>query len=89
MQPPKRRQQPKWQSTSGSFSGISTSKTDYVEMPLPPHYVRQVPPYVKTDAKLEGITTQNEDYKPWGVTSVPTRRKQVLAQGSAPEDRYF
>ena len=87
VQPPKRRQQAKWQSTSGAFSGESTTKSDYVEFELPTHYVRQAPPYVKTEAKLEGVSTQAEDYKRWEVTQIPTRRKTTAAPSSSQEDR--
>ncbi len=85
--PPKRRQQAKWQSTSGSFDGTTTNKSDYVAMALPPHFVRQQQPYIKSEDKMDGISTQSNDYKAWGVLSVPTRRKQTEAAKQTSEDR--
>ncbi|KAJ3306673.1 hypothetical protein HDV03_004303 [Kappamyces sp. JEL0829] len=87
--PPKRRQQAKWQSTSGSFDGTTTTKSDYVQMTLPPHFVRQQQPYVKSEHKMDGISTQSTDYKPWAVNSVPSRRKAAEAPPRANEDRDF
>jgi hypothetical protein len=84
---PKRRQQEKWQSTSGTFNGSTTTKSDYVQFALPPHYVRHVAPYTKSEAKMEGLSTQAEDYKKWDVTQVPTRRKTTQAAASSQEDR--
>ena len=86
--PPKRRQQAKWQSTSGTFDGTTTTKSDYVEMPLPTHFVRQQQKYVKSEDKMDGISTQSTDYKNWGVLSVPTRRKATQAPPQTSEDRY-
>ncbi|KAJ3272145.1 hypothetical protein HDV01_005910 [Terramyces sp. JEL0728] len=87
--PPKRRQQPKWQSTSGAFDGSTTTKRDYVEMVLPAKYVRKQQPYVKSDEKMDGISTQEADYKPWQVSSIPTRRKTIPAPARGAEDRDF
>jgi hypothetical protein len=88
VQPPKRREQPKWKSTSGKFDGVTTSKTDFVEMNLPPRYVRPVAQYVKSAAKFEGLSTQTEDYKEWEVHGVPTRRKPTKPAATSAEDRY-
>ncbi|KAJ3258718.1 hypothetical protein HK103_003312 [Boothiomyces macroporosus] len=87
--PPKRRQQPKWQSTSGTFDGTTTTKSDYVEMELPAKYVRKQQPYVKSEDKMDSVSTQGADYKPWQVTSIPTRRKTIAAPPRGPEDRDF
>ncbi|KAI8910324.1 hypothetical protein EDD86DRAFT_275398 [Gorgonomyces haynaldii] len=89
VQPPKRRERPQWQSTSGTFNGASTTKTDYTQFPLPPHYVHPHPPYVKSEAKMEGVSTQNEDYKPWEIKNVPTRRKPAVPASISSEDRDF
>jgi hypothetical protein len=87
--PPKRRQQPKWQSTAGTFDGITTTKSDYVQFALPPHFVRQQQPYVKSPEKMDGISTQKEDYQKWSITAVPSRRKTAQAPPRASEDRDF
>lgn len=87
VKPPPRRQQEKWKGTSAAFCGETTTKSDYVQVPLPPHFVHFVPPYVKSEHKLEGQTTQALDYKNWGVTQVPKKFTAVKAAVSAPEDR--
>lgn len=86
--PPKKyKDNQKWVSTSGSFDGATTTKTDYVTFPLPPHYVRPVQKYVKSEAKFEGLSTQADDYQRWEVTSIPVRRKKAVAPTIASEDR--
>jgi hypothetical protein len=87
--PPKRRQQPKWVSTTGKFLGDSTTKSDFIEMAIPAKFVRKQQVYLKTDDKMDGVSTQVSDYKPWEVKGVPVRRKTTQAKPSSPEDRYF
>ncbi|KAJ8328748.1 hypothetical protein BDEG_25180 [Batrachochytrium dendrobatidis JEL423] len=87
--PPKRRELQPWVSTSGSFDGSTTTKTDYVGFPLPPHYVRRQQPYVKSDVKFEGLSTQTNDFQKWPVTNIPTRRKAAPSPVVSQEDRDF
>jgi hypothetical protein len=84
---PKRRQQEKWKSTSGAFCGETTTKTDYVKVPLPPHYVRFIPPWTRNESKLEGTSTQSDDYKNPGIVQAPFRRTAIKASPPGPDDR--
>ncbi|KAI8895635.1 hypothetical protein BC833DRAFT_644216 [Globomyces pollinis-pini] len=87
--PPKRRQQAVYKPSQGTFESSTTSKRDFVEMPLPPHYIRPQQPYIKSSEKMDGVSTQVADYQRWEVTSVPTRRKTIPAPPLGNEDRDF
>nr|KAJ3421946.1 Calcium-binding component of the spindle pole body (SPB) half-bridge [Polyrhizophydium stewartii] len=87
--PPKRKEREHWVSTSGQFDGATTTKTDYVEFPLPPHYMRKQQPYVKSDVRFDGVSTQSDDFKKWEVTNIPTRRKPAAPPSISAEDRDF
>lgn len=89
VKPPKRKDREQWVSTSGSFDGATTTKTDYIEFALPPHYVRHQQPYVKSESRFEGVSTQTEDFKKWDISGVPSRRKVIAVPTNNPEDRDF
>ncbi|KAH6566194.1 hypothetical protein BASA50_003977 [Batrachochytrium salamandrivorans] len=87
--PPKRKENEPWVSTSGKFDGSTTTKSNYIEYALPPHYVRHQQPYVKSDTRFEGLSTQSEDFKSWAVTEIPTRRKPAAKPAITEENRDF
>jgi hypothetical protein len=87
VKPPARRQQPKWQGSSGTFSSVTTNKTDYVEFQIPTLFKRVQAPWVKSEAKLEGQSTQKDDYQKWTITNVTERKKPAPAAPPGKEDR--
>jgi hypothetical protein len=87
VKPPKRKEQPKWVSTTGAFDSATTSKTDYVTFPIPPAFVRKIQPYVKSKDKMDTVSTQKSDYLAWGKESMPPRRKVKQVAATQDEDR--
>lgn len=69
-----RHQQPKYQATTGTFMGTTTSQDSYSTKALPEHYVHHQAPYAKGTDKLDCSTTQGDSYQKWNVIAEPQRR---------------
>ncbi|KAJ3000407.1 hypothetical protein HDV02_005767 [Globomyces sp. JEL0801] len=88
VQPPKRRQQQPYKPSEGAFDSTTTNKHDFGEKELPVHYYKPPQPYITSNAKMDTVSTQVADYRPWEVTSVPSRRKAAAVPSMGDEDRY-
>jgi hypothetical protein len=76
-------------STSGSFDGSTTTRSDYLSQPLPPKYHRKLQVYMKTNAPFMSLSTQKEAYQTWDLSKIPKKVKEERPYLPANDDRDF
>ena len=75
-----------WMGNTSTFYGVTTNKSDYKPLTIPPRFQRKQAEYIRSDASFESKSVQAQDYKAWKLPPKHQLPKAIYVYNDIPTE---